>query len=138
MKKYWKAILGVILIFILGWVSGVITTSLTFRHKVLAVLQGGPAAIAQVFEKRMTRNLGLDDVQKQKVHDAFVKNLNQRMELQKTIQPQVLTLNQQTLSEINTVLKPDQQKKFLENINQFRRRFGKNPLNPVPETPAAK
>ena len=101
------------------------------------MLRSGPAAAVAVFEKRMTRNLDLDATQKQQVHDAFLKNLNQRLELQKTIQPQIRALNQATMTELNTVLKPEQQKTLLENIAEFRKRFGKNPFNPVQE-PAGK
>lgn len=137
MNKTWKAVIGVILIFIFGWVSGAISASLIIRHKTLEVLRGGPAAVVQAgvqaFEQRMTRNLNLDTNQKQQVHDAFLKYLNQRLELQKTVQPQVRTMNQETFSEVNAMLKPEQQKTFTENIAEFRKRFGKNPLNPAQE-----
>ena len=126
-----------ILIFLFGWVSGAISASLIIRHKTLAVLRGGPTAAVEMFEHRMTRNLDLDAGQKQQVHDAFVKNLNQRLELQKTIQPQIRALNHETMAELNTVLKPEQQKTLLENIAEFRKRFGKNPFNPMPENQPA-
>ncbi len=130
MSKTWKAVLGVILIFIFGWVSGAISASLIIRHKTLAVMRGGPAAAVQAFERRMTRNLDLDANQTQQVDEAFLKNLNQRLELQKTIQPQIRALNQETLAKLNTVLKPEQKTTFLENIAEFRQRFGKTPFNP--------
>jgi len=141
MNKTWKAVIGIILIFIFGWVSGAISASLIIRHKTLEALRGGPAAMVQAgvqaFEQRMTRNLNLDANQKQQVHDAFLKYLNQRLELQKTIQPQVRIMNQETFAEVNAVLKPEQQKTFLENIAEFRKRFGKNVINPAQENQPA-
>ena len=130
MSNTWKAVIGVVLIFVFGWMAGAISASLYIQHKTQAVLQGGPATLAKAVERRLTRGLDLDANQKQQIYDSFVKNITQRIELQKTIQPQIRTLNQETFAEVNTVLKPEQQKKFRENVEQFRDRFGKNPFNP--------
>jgi Spy/CpxP family protein refolding chaperone len=137
MSKTWKAILGVILIFIFGGLAGAFSASLYIHHKTVILLKGGPAALAEVFERRMTHNLGLDANQKQQIHDAFTKNLTQRMELQKTVQPQIWMLNRETMAEIDAVLNPEQQKKFDENIDQFKIRFGRNLLNAGAEDQSA-
>jgi len=131
------AVLGVILIFIFGCVLGAISASLYIHNKTLAVMKGGPAAAiqagVQAFERRMTRNLNLDANQKQQVHDVFLKYLNQRLELQKTVQPQIRMMNQETFAQVKVVLNPEQQKTFQENIAEFRNRFGKNPANQTAE-----
>jgi len=141
MSKTWKAVLGVMLIFIFGWVSGAISASLVIRHRALAELKGGPAASLQIgvqkFEQRMTRNLNLDTTQQQQVHEAFKKYLKLRLDLQKVVQPQVRMMNQETFAEINTLLKPEQQTTFKENIAEFRNRLGKNPSNQTAENQPA-
>jgi uncharacterized SAM-binding protein YcdF (DUF218 family) len=148
MNSTWKAAIGVILIFVLGWFGGALTTMVIARHKALALLQHGPEAIAIVLERQTTRNLGLNDDQKTHLHALFVENLRQRMELQKQVQPQVKAVNRQTLQEIDAILTPDQQQRFHDNLVLFKDRFGRNPFNvgaddkstqtatPAPATPA--
>ena len=143
MAKTWKAVVGVILIFILGWFGGALTTIVIARHRALVQLQRGPEALAIVLERQTTRNLGLNDDQKNQLHTLFVENLRQRMELQKQVQPQVKAVNRQTMQEIDALLTPDQQQRFHDNLVLFKDRFGRNPFNvggidsPVPSPPQA-
>jgi hypothetical protein len=129
MNSTWKAAIGVILIFVLGWFGGALTTLLIARHKALVLVQRDPEAIAIVLERQTTRDLGLNADQKTHLHALFVENLQQRMELQKQVQPQVKAVNRQTMQEIDTVLTPDQQQRFHENLVLFKERFGRNPFN---------
>jgi hypothetical protein len=129
MNSTWKAAIGVILVFILGWFGGVLTTLLIARHKAMDIIQRDPEAIAIVLERQTTGNLGLTPDQKSHLHTLFVENLEQRMELQKQVQPQVKAVNRQTMQEIDALLTPDQQERFRENLVLFKDRFGRNPFN---------
>ena len=132
MTSPWKAVCGVVLVFLLGCLSGWIGASLVHYRQTTQFLQGGPEAVAKLLETRMTRNLNLDENQRQKVHQLFMDNLVQRRQLQMQIQPQVQLVNRETFEEINVLLRPDQQKIFRENITLFRQRTGKSPFNPNP------
>jgi hypothetical protein len=136
MNTTWKAVLGVGLIFILGWVTGAVSASLFIRHKAVTMLKDGSPAVATALERRLTRGMALDDSQDKAVYAALLKNLTQRADLQHELQPRVQELNRQTLGEVDAVLKPDQQARFLENYKAFRNRFG-NVLNSGPESPPA-
>jgi hypothetical protein len=137
MNKTWKAFLGIILIFVFGWLAGALCTSLMVGHRALALLQRGPDGVEEVLERRMTHNLGLDATQKQQVHEFLMENLKQRKELQKTIQPQIQALNRQTRQQVMTVLNPDQKQRFQENIDRLRKRLGANFCEqPVEKTPS--
>jgi hypothetical protein len=137
MNPTWKAALGVILVFILGWFGGALTTLVIARHKALALIQRNPEALAIVLERQTTRNLGLNEDQKTQLHSLFVENLKQRMELQKQVQPQVKAVNRQTLQEINALLTPDQQQRFHDNLVLFKEHFGRNPFNAGADEKAA-
>jgi hypothetical protein len=138
-RTYWKPILGVLLIFILGWLAGVISTVIVAKHRMLAMLHAGPMGIAQMIEKRMDRNLSLDTTQQQQVHEALMDNVRQRMQLQSQIQPQIKALNQETLQKIDTVLNADQKARFHKNLEELRARLGPNGFAPgeTPDLPAA-
>jgi hypothetical protein len=120
------------LVFIFGCLSGWIGASVVKYRQTTQFLQGGPEAVAKLLEMRMTRNLNLDERQKQQIHQYFMDNLLQRRQLQQQIQPQVQLVNRDTFMEINAILRPDQQKIFRENITLFRQRTGKSPFNPNP------
>jgi hypothetical protein len=137
MNKTWKAVLGVILIYIFGCFSGVVSTSIFFHHRMLVFLQHPAVALSAALEKRLTGNLGLDANQKQQVHDYFLENLQQRKQLQKQIQPQVQMLNQQTVQQVTAILHPDQAELFHQNVEQFRKRMAANAVNPNTENPSA-
>src|SRR5260221_6522380 len=97
MSNHWKAVFGVILIFIFGCLSGMLCTSLYLRHKAFDFMQRGPEAVTQLLEHRMTGNLNLDANQKEQIHDIILENLQQRKQLQREIQPRVQMANRQTL-----------------------------------------
>jgi hypothetical protein len=137
MNPTWKAVIGVILIFILGWFGGAVTTLLIAKHKIQTI-QRNPDALAVVLERQTARNLGLDADKKQQLHGVFVQYIRQRLELQRQIQPQVRALNAQTLQQIDGLLTVDQQQEFHDNLILFKERFGRNPFNVgTEEKPAA-
>lgn len=119
-----KAVLGLILVFLLGLFTGALLTGMVVKHKVKTFLQHPGETVSAAVEKQLTGNLNLDATQKQQVHDYFQQNLQQRKQLQMQIQPQVQTLNLQTFEQINAVLRPDQLEKFHQNVDAMRQRFG--------------
>jgi len=129
MSPTWKAAIGVILIFILGWFGGALTTLGLTRHKALVLMQRSPEAIAFLLERQTTRNLRLNENQRTQFHSLIFENVRERMELQKQIQPQIMAVNRQTMQDIDALLTPDQQQRFQENLVLFKDRFGRNPFN---------
>jgi hypothetical protein len=128
MNLTYKATLGVILIFILGSLAGCLVTSIYFHHRNAVLFQRGAPAYIELVQRRLTRNLALDPTQKQSVAEFFMQNLEQRQKLQAQIQPQVQALNLQTVQQIRSVLNPDQAALFRENLEEFRKRFGRPAL----------
>ena len=133
MTTVWKAVLGVILIFIFGFISGIACTSIFIHHKMEAFLKHPGATVTAALETRLTGNLSLDADQKQKVDQLFDDNLKQRKEMQKQIQPQIRMLNLETIRQINVLLKPEQQERFHQNVEQLRKRIGQTAFNGNPE-----
>jgi hypothetical protein len=133
MNPTWKAVLGVLLIFIFGWIAGAISSSVLMGRRALNVYRGGPVAVEQVMERRMTRNLDLDDAQRQQIHGYLMEDVEQRIQLQQQIQPQIRTMNRQTLGKIAAVLRPDQAEKFQANLAYFRMHAGRSFFSPAGE-----
>jgi hypothetical protein len=125
MNATWKAVLGITLIFVFGCICGAIVMTLSLGHRAVKIAQAGPPLWAKLIEPRLTHGMDLNDDQKKQIYDALVKNLQARVALRKELAPRVQVLNQQTLTEVDAVLKPDDQQLFLQNYSQFKVRSGR-------------
>ncbi len=144
MNKTWKVVLGVILIFVFGWLSGVICTSIYLHHKVITTFSRGPEGLADAVERPLARGMHLDATQRLKFHNALVAYFKQRAALQKHIQPEVLALNQQSFQDVNAFLQPNQQERLKDNLERLREKSGRNlfgdsasAAHPTPATASA-
>lgn len=137
MSSHWKAVLGVLLVFVLGCLTGWLGSSVVHYRQAGQILRGNPEVIARLLERRMMGNLNLDQGQRVQIHGLLLQNLGQRKQLQSQIQPQVQALNQQTLRDIDAVLRPEQKERLHGNLEEFKRRFGKSPFNPSANVPAS-
>jgi len=132
MNPAWKAAIGVILVFILGWFGGAMGTLLIIHHRMVSLAPRSTEQMAFLLERQTTRNLGLNASQKKQIHALFVENLRERLQVQKEIQPQIHAVNGQTLQQIDALLTPAQQQKLQDNLDLFKERFGRNPLSTGP------
>lgn len=130
MSATWKAVLGVLAVFIFGWLAGALSASVFIGHRALALYRGGPAVVEQTLEKRLMRGVGLDATQRQQVHGYVMENIDQRIQLQKQLQPQIRMFNRKTLGEIDAVLRPEQAEKFHANLEYFRMHAGRGFFGP--------
>ena len=78
--------------------------------------------------ERLLEELDLNEQQKQKIYDIHVKYLTRICSKLKTIKPDILQIIEDETKEMNSVLTPEQQKKFQEikakKINKFKKQFG--------------
>ena len=78
--------------------------------------------------KRLLEELDLNEQQKQQFYDIHVKYLTRACSKLKTIKPDILQRIEEETKEMNSVLTPEQQKKFQEikakKLNKFKKQFG--------------
>jgi hypothetical protein len=129
MNKTWKVVVGVILIFLFGWLCGAICTSISIKHRVIQAIKGGPEGLANAVQRPLERGLNLSDEQQLKFHQALVAYFRQRSALQKQIQPQVEALNQQSIQEVDAFLKSEQQVRLSLNLEKLRADTGRKVLD---------
>ena len=126
MKNY-KAVIGILLVFMLGAASGAIITHMVHRSRQAAFLHGGPAAREEVIIKVLTRKLALDPQQQEQVKTIIHENHAAMQEVRRKSHPQIEAILEQGQKGINAILRPDQQEKFqkiiAERKEQRRRDF---------------
>jgi hypothetical protein len=115
MKNY-KAIIGVLLVFILGVICGAVVTHVVHRSQMETFVGRGPEAREEMLVKRLTRQLDLDSRQLEQirpiVHETHANILNIRQQSR----PQVEALLDESQRRISEILRPEQQERFAKII----------------------
>ena len=117
MKK-WKAVLGIIAVFILGGVAGAFIALGCFHH---SPHWGSPQATRMIV-RRLTRELSLDQSQKAKV-EAIITAAHD--EMTREVQPRIEAIIARSQEEIKKALQPEQQAKFDALCNRWKERRSK-------------
>ena len=104
--KNWKAIVGVVAVFVLGAFAGSLTTVGIIRHR----FHHGQAG--QVMADRIVRKLSwdlrLDATQREQLR-AIVNDGQKEMH---ALRPQIETILTRSETKVRAILRPDQQEKF--------------------------
>ncbi len=114
--KTFKLLLLLALVFVAGAAVGVVgTRSLVRRQVQLAIAR--PERVQLLVERRLTRQLLLDDSQQAKLHAILNDAHGQLDVLRSQYTPQMVAILRQANQQINAILTPEQEKRF-EEIKQ--------------------
>jgi hypothetical protein len=111
--KTFKLILLLSLVFFAGVVIGVVGTRAAIRRVVQQALLH-PEKVQADIERRMTRQLRLDNSQQAKLHEILSGSHAQFDDLRGKYVPQVVSILNQANGQITAMLTPDQQARFEE------------------------
>ncbi len=107
--KNWKAVVGALLLFLLGMAAGVLGTVGMVRHR---WMQRGPRVMADFVVRRLSWELRLDRAQRSQLH-AIVNNGWQEMKaVHEQVRPQVEGILSNSEAKVRLILRPDQLEKF--------------------------
>ena len=133
MPKNAKAIAGILLVFILGTISGSVVTYVVLQTRLEAFMHGGPKAREDHIVKRLTGELGLDSGQQEQVRGIIHETHSAVREMRGQMRPRIEALLEQGQARINTVLKPEQREKFAKITAERKARRLRE--RPSPEHP---
>jgi hypothetical protein len=119
--KNWKAIVGVIAIFVLGGLAGSITTIGVVRHRL--VHGHGGQMMANLIVRRLSWELRLDREQRSQLRVIVAEGQTEMKGIRKQIQPQVEDLLGRSEAKLRVLLRPDQQEKFDKLIAERKARW---------------
>jgi hypothetical protein len=108
--KNWKAIVGVIAIFILGGLAGSITTIGLVRHRL--VHGHGSQMLQDLIIRRLSWDLRLDRDQRAQLRVIVTQGQAEMKVIRKQIQPQVEEQLSRSEAKVRAILRPDQVEKF--------------------------
>lgn len=129
--KNWKAIVGVIAVFLLGALAGAIVMHRLYQRRLQQFVHGSPAA-TEFLVRRMNWELNLTPAQRVQVAAIVRDSQRQFRAARFQIAPQLRAAWQDTERRLRDVLTPEQRAKFDKLLAERKARF---PLFAPPPPP---
>ncbi len=112
--KNFKAVFGIMLVFMLGSATGAIVMHMIDRAELEASISGNSDVRERVLLSRLTRKLNLDRQQQAQVRTILHENHVAIHEIKKQFKPQIVAIVEHGQARINAILTPEQQAVFRE------------------------
>ncbi len=119
MKK-WKAIISIIVVFLLGSLAGALVTHEIYQHRIESFFRG--ESKRELIVRRLGHELNLDTAQSAQLRvivketDAEIKNVR------KQIRPQIEEILESSQNRVRAILRPDQLEKYEKIIAERKKR----------------
>lgn len=107
--KNWKAIVGALLVFLLGMAAGVFGTVGMVRHR---WMHRGPRVMADFVVRRLSWELRLDRAQRNQLRAIVNEGWEQMKVVHEQVRPQVEGILSNSEVKVRVILRPDQREKF--------------------------
>ena len=120
--KNFKAIAGILLVFLLGAAGGALVTHLICKARFEHFLSGGHRMREDVIVERLTKKLGLDGSQQEQVRVIMHETHEGIRQIRSRMHPQIEALLTAGQDRIKAVLRPDQREKFDRIIAEWKQR----------------
>ncbi len=121
--KHWKAILGVIGIFVLGALAGALLTHRLYMNRVRALARGEAVVPAETIARRIGQRLGLTAEQRARLVPLIADTRQRLNRIRADTEPQVREAFQELEGRIRPLLTPEQQTQFDKLLAEFNRRW---------------
>jgi uncharacterized membrane protein len=126
--RHWKAILGVIAVFLLGMLAGGLVTVRVVGHR----FRHG----SDFLVRRLSWQLHLDSTQREQLRGIVTDAQQQLRNVHRQVQPQVEAILAQSDDKVRAMLQPDQLKTFDRIVaDRKARRARALPPSPSPSPP---
>jgi Spy/CpxP family protein refolding chaperone len=117
-----KAIIGIVLVFVLGAASGAVVTHMVYRDRMATFIKGGPESREEVIVSRLTRKLSLDVRQQEQVKAIVHEDHLAIRQIRNQYRPQIQGILEQGQARIMALLNPEQRDKFRKILEERRNR----------------
>lgn len=110
--KNFKAIAGILLIFVMGAMVGALSTRIVYESRIDAIAEGDTQAKDRAALNRLSRQLDLDEKQKARVM-IIVREIRQELRrIHEPVRPQTKASLMKGSEKIKKILRPDQLEKY--------------------------
>lgn len=112
----WKGIAGVMLVFILGVITGSIISPMIWRSQIERIMRAGPGPMGHMIVDRMSEDLKLDKDQREQLRTIIHEMDSEMDKVHRQSSPLIKDVFDKTDIKIIAILHPEQIGKFKELI----------------------
>ena len=120
--KTWKAVISIIIIFLLGGISGAVVMHSLDSKKIESIIKGEPVTTTEFIVARLNRQLNLDDTQLEQARVIVQGTHAEIRNVRDTYRPQIQEIIKRSQDKVRTILRPDQLETFNKMIAEHKRR----------------
>ncbi len=121
MKK-WRAIVGVILVFLLGAAAGALVAFSVCHHRTESGFREEPRRMREFIVGRLGHELGLDTAQTEQLR-AIVRETHMEIRnVRRQFRPQIEEILARSQDRVRAILRPDQREKYERIIAEQKKR----------------
>ncbi len=112
--RQWKAICGILVVFVLGLLADALLAPRIFPHRPGLFYRGGggPRAAEEAIVRRWSRDLDLDDGQRTQLRAIVRETREEIAPLRRSIRPGIEAILDRAHAKVRAILRPDQQRAF--------------------------
>ncbi|HWR58550.1 MAG TPA: periplasmic heavy metal sensor [Thermodesulfovibrionales bacterium] len=121
MKK-WHAIVGVILVFLLGAVAGGLVTHTVGHKKMENGFRDEPKKMKEFIVGRLSRELHLDPEQREQLRSIVRETHIEIRNVRRQFRPQIEEVLARSQDRVRSILRPDQRERYEKIISEQKKR----------------
>ena len=123
--KAWKAVAGVVLVFVLGVLSGGIGVYRFHRSALDRFARGEPARVPEFYVRKLSHRLDLDPAQRERVETIVRRTVGEVRQVREECRPRIDEALEKGRRDIRAELRPEQQRRFDELDAERHRHRGR-------------
>jgi hypothetical protein len=120
--KRWKAVVSVILIFLLGGMAGALVMHRIDQQKIESIMKGETGTTREYIITRLNRGLNLDAAQLEQLRIIVRETHAQMRSVRKEYRPQIEEILKRSQDRVRTILRPDQVETFNKIVAERKKR----------------
>jgi uncharacterized membrane protein len=120
--KGWKAVVSVILIFLLGGMAGALVMHRIEQQKIEGIMKGETGTTREYIITRLNRGLNLDAAQLEQLRIIVRETHAQMRSVRKEYRPQIEEILKRSQDRVRTILRPDQVETFNKIVAERKKR----------------
>ncbi len=120
--KRWKAVVGIVIIFLLGGLAGALVMHGFDHIKMERVIRGEGGMTRDFIVNRLNRELNLDPTQLDQLRTIVQETHAQIRTVRRQYRPQINEILSRSQDRVRTILRPDQLEKFNRIVAERKKR----------------
>ena len=120
--KVWKAVISVILIFLLGGIAGALLMHRTDQQKIESIMHGESGTTREFIVTRLNRELNLDAAQLEQLRTIVRETHAEIRSVRKEYRPQIDEVIKGSQDKVRAILRPEQLEVFNKIVEERKKR----------------